>query len=183
MYYIAISDAVFLILIILMTYLHVSTFRAVRNFIKARHSKIVGISIRRSPSHHRQLRLRRHIKELRVTKIFMSMFIAFIISYVPLFVTGLIHISGKSTSFSEIDHNYMSLDVIFYLFNCLFNPLVTISCKEDYKCIFKQWTEKCRQLLLCYPNMTSKKDGYLSENAALTPTLVENIGTSKEEKT
>ena len=139
-YYIAISDAIFFVLIMLMTYIHISTFRAVRRFIQSRYKKIANLSQRKSRSQQERLKLRHHERELRVTKIFISMFIAFIISYLPLFVTGLIHISGVSATFTPHELNYMSLDVIFYFCNCLFNPIVTLWYKEDYKRIFKQWT-------------------------------------------
>lgn len=144
-YYIAISNTIFLLLILLMTYIHVSTFQTVRNFIKERYNKITNCNQLKSPNHHQQLKLRQHLRELRITKLFISMFISFIVSYLPLFITGVIHIDGASNEFSHRQIECMKIDVVLYLCNSVFNPIVTLTYKEDYKRVFKHWTKSGRR--------------------------------------
>lgn len=138
-YYIAISDAIFFVLIVMMSYIYMSTFTTVRRFIKKRYDKITIRNQQKSLSQRQQLKLRQHLRELRTIKLFISMFVVFIISYLPLFITGLIHISDASATFTSAQLQYMSLDVVFYLCNSVFNPTLTLVYKEDYKREFKRW--------------------------------------------
>ena len=65
-----------------------------------------------------------------MSKIFMAMFVAFVVTYLPMIATGIVHIVG---GFNKDDYKYTALDVLFYFVNSLFNPVLTLLYKEDYR--------------------------------------------------
>ena len=132
-YYVAISEAVVFFIILAVIYSYVASYRTVRKFLHRRYHNIKDSLTERDVEGREKSNTTQSMKEIRITKIFTSMFIAFIISHLPVFVTGLVHISVSSSAYTPLLRKIMTLDFTFYLFNCLFNPIVTLTYKEDFK--------------------------------------------------
>lgn len=138
-YYIAVSNFIICVLILGMTYIHMSTYVAVKSFLRGRYDRMSHSNHYETLIAQRRMKICENRKVLRVTKIFISMFFAFILSYLPLFITGIVHIVQISGTFTHIELCFMSLDLIFFLCNCLFNPLITLTYKEDYRRIYRMY--------------------------------------------
>lgn len=137
-YFIAVSDCVIFLMMASVGCLHVLTYRAVKKFIMSRLDDMINVNKRKSILFKRNIKYKHHLKEMRVSKIFISMFVAFICTYLPVFVTGIVYIAGGFQSVKVSDYKYFSLDLLFYLYNSLFNPIVTLAFKEDYRKNFRK---------------------------------------------
>ena len=71
---------------------------------------------------------------LKVTKLFIYMFVAFIVSYLPMFVSGLLHISVPNYDYyTPLLRKIIDLDFFMYLSSCLSNPFMTLAYKTEYR--------------------------------------------------
>lgn len=159
LYYISISEAIVFIIIIAVIYSYVATYRTVKKFLTRKyHYSREGRNI---ASVGGQMNYNYNEKEMKITQIFISMFVAFLVSYLPVFINGIIHISLGSENYTPLLLKIMSLDLTFYLLNCIFNPIVTIIYKEDFKKRFGNIFLRCKSML--FPVRNNSEIGWTIE--------------------
>ena len=78
-----------------------------------------------------------HKKEMRVTKLFIALFVAFLLTYLPALIINIFDFSGMH---DERTYELISDAILLiYLSNSVFNPTLTICIKVDFLLAFKSF--------------------------------------------
>lgn len=81
-------------------------------------------------------------KEYRLVKIFIAMILAYILTYLPVTVGRILFDTGSLKTLSQLEGVVMiSLCHTLYKTSALFNPILTISLREDYRVVIAKWTK------------------------------------------
>ena len=158
-WYVAVSNGVILLVMVFVGCLHALTYAEVKRHIVNRKKT----SEARYDDNINEKTRWKHLNEMRVSKIFIAMFVAFVVTYSPLIVTGIIHIVG---GFHESDYKYTALDILFYFVNSLFNPALTLMYKEDYRKVVHRFKRRLTNAwyLSCYNRSHSPSRSTISED-------------------
>ena len=177
--FIAIFDCYILLLTVTVGCLHVLTYRAVKRFIMHRHKDLLVRSTPGKTAHHKEnIKVKQHMKEMRVSKIFIAMFVAFICTYIPVFLSGLVFISGVYKLLPNSAYKYFSLDLIFYLCNSICNPFLTLLFKEDYRKNVRKFFTTVHSLTVFTRQYTLTRHPSSSVNSNWRKTLMTTINST-----
>ena len=81
-----------------------------------------------------------HKKEMRVTTLFIALFVAFVLTYLPALIINILEFSGMQDG---TEYEFISDAIILiYFSNSVFNPILTICLKEDFLLAFKSFLTK-----------------------------------------
>ena len=135
-------DAVMIILITSSVAIILITLRNARKVIQPKFKGLMPIT-RESVTLRQNLIEAKQRKEFRLVKIFFTMITAYIATYLPVTIGRILYDVGALNNLNPLQ----GMTLIFlchtlYKTSAIFNPVLTVTLREDYRLIFTKWIKK-----------------------------------------